>query len=194
MIASVHGRIVYGDNNIFIVECAGVGYKVNVTKDLIMTYGVDDEVMLYTYLQFSEQNGFSLYGFKSVEEEKMFEQLLGVNSVGTKVAMSIVSVMGVSGITSAIASNDAKAISAVPGVGNKTASKIILDLKDKIDLEEAIVVPVKHAAFTESMQEAIEGLVAFGFKEDRATSIVSGIEDAENMDFQQIMNIALKRI
>ncbi|MCR5743538.1 MAG: Holliday junction branch migration protein RuvA [Lachnospiraceae bacterium] len=194
MISSIHGKIIYADAGFVIVECAGVGYKVNVPKDLVMTYGIDDEILLYTYLQFSEQNGFALYGFLTVSEEKMFEQLLGVNSVGAKVAMSILSAMGVNGIASAIASNDAKMITAVQGVGAKTASKIILELRDKIDLEEAIVVPVKHAEYTVTMKEAIEGLVAFGFKEDKAASIVAGIEGAEEMDFQQIMNIALKRI
>ena len=133
MIYSLRGKVIHKEQGLAVIECGGVGYEVFVTSS-VMSHGLSagDEIMLHTYMQVSE-NGISLFGFSSREEKKLFEKLISVSGVGPKGAVSILSALGQTGLLIAIATNDHKSISKAPGIGTKTAQKIILDLKDKVD-------------------------------------------------------------
>ena len=198
MIASLKGRVLYRDISSVVIECGGVGYEVFVTSS-VMSQGLSagDEIMLHTYMQVSE-NGISLFGFSSREEKKLFEKLISVSGVGPKGAVSILSALGQTGLLIAIATNDHKSISKAPGIGTKTAQKIILDLKDKVDTDQiekstGITVDVNEISGS-AAQEALMALTSLGFKDAESRSAIASIKDKDKMDAEAILGIALKKL
>ncbi len=136
MIYCLTGTLIHTDAMAYVavVECGGVGYKVNVTSNTLTKLPLASEkaqtVRLYTHMQVRE-DGIDLFGFYTTEELEAFKLLITVSGVGPKAAVSILSLMTPEKLSMAIASEDAKAIAKAPNVGPKTAARIILDLKDK---------------------------------------------------------------
>lgn len=129
----VNGELAYRDINTCVIDCGGVGYKLTVSQttseSLVSKEG--QKVKLFTYLAVRE-DGVELFGFGSKEERSCFNQLISVSGVGPKAAMSILSVMTPDRFSLAVCTEDTKSISKAPGVGAKTAARIVLELKDKI--------------------------------------------------------------
>jgi Holliday junction DNA helicase RuvA len=132
MIASLTGRLAAVEKDAVVVEAGGVGFRVYVPKGLLNECGpLGGKISLYTHLHVREAD-LSLYGCASEDDLELFELLLGVSGVGPKVGLSLLSTLSAGEVRAAIAGEQDKVLSKVPGIGGKTAKKIILDLKDKV--------------------------------------------------------------
>ena len=180
MIYSVRGKLTHIENNLAVVECAGVGYAVRTSAVTISRLpGMGEETTLYTYLHITE-NGIDLFGFADQGELSCFKMLLGVTRVGPRAALSVLSSVTAEQFALAVASGDAKTLSRAPGLGMKTAQRIILELKDKISKEQAaagISMPeIPMAASSSNAGEAINALVVLGYTQSEAASVVTKLD------------------
>ncbi|MDE7301509.1 MAG: Holliday junction branch migration protein RuvA, partial [Clostridia bacterium] len=134
MISYLNGKVLNISVDSAIVVVGGVGYEVYCSNSAFtkMTEGKDCE--LYTYLQVSEQNGVTLYGFSSLQEKAMFLKLISVSGVGPKMGLAVLTYMSLNDVAEAVATGDVKRLSQVKGLGKKTAERIILELREKIAL------------------------------------------------------------
>ena len=170
-----------------VIEVGNIGYNVKVsttTADLLP--GLGSEVKIYTYTLVREDT-FSLYGFLTRDDLEIFKKLITVNGIGPKGGLAILSVMNADALRFAIMAGDAKAIAKAPGVGNKTAERVILDLRDKISLEDTLrglgepvdvggALPGGAGVDHVMKKEAIEALVALGYSASDATNAVKKVE------------------
>lgn len=199
VISYIKGPLMEIDGDMIVVEAESVGYNIRVPLSLLEGLpGIGSEVRIYTYLQVREDS-MSLYGFLSRQDLKMFKQLLGVNGIGPKGALGLLSAMRPDDLRLAIISGDAKAISKAPGIGSKTAQRLILDLKDRIPVEEAIPVmaknsgeSVKSGGLGEAGREAVDALVALGYSAMEAAKAVRQTEITDDMTAEQILKASLK--
>ncbi len=180
MIYSVRGKLTHIENNLAVIECAGVGYAVRTSAVTISRLpGMGEETTLYTYLHITE-NGIDLFGFADQGELNCFKMLLGVTRVGPRAALSVLSSVTAEQFALAVASGDAKTLSRAPGLGMKTAQRIILELKDKISKEQAaagISMPeIPMAASSSNAGEAINALVVLGYTQSEAASVVTKLD------------------
>lgn len=188
-----------------VVEVANIGYNVKVsTTTTELLPGIGSEIKIYTYTLVREDT-FSLYGFLTRDDLEIFKKLITVNGIGPKGGLAILSVMNADALRFAIMAGDAKSIAKAPGVGNKTAERVILDLRDKISLEDTLHGlggPVENAggalssAGTDNVmkREAIEALVALGYSPSDATSAVKKVEVTEETTVESILKAALKHM
>lgn len=138
MISYIKGTLEAVEEDMIIVETGGIGYGIRVPLSLLEELpSLGSPVTIHTYFQVREDS-MTLYGFLNRQDREMFKQLISVNGIGPRGALGILSVMRPDDLRTAIVSGDAKAISRAPGIGPKTAQRLILDLKDKVDLEEVI--------------------------------------------------------
>ena len=187
MIYSVRGKLTHIENNLAVVECAGVGYAVRTSAVTISRLpGMGEETTLYTYLHITE-NGIDLFGFSDQGELNCFKMLLGVTRVGPRAALSVLSSVTAEQFALAVASGDAKTLSRAPGLGMKTAQRIILELKDKISKEQAaasISMPeIPMAASSSNAGEAINALVVLGYTQSEAASVVTKLDPELSVEY-----------
>ena len=130
----IKGEKIKASNGLLVLENAGVGYSLNVSDECIRHFDGSDVVKAYTYLAVKE-DGITLFGFYSEEERAMFEKLISVSGIGPKIAIAILSGITVDKLAGNIVAQDSKALNKIKGVGKKTAERIVLELKDKIDKE-----------------------------------------------------------
>ena len=188
MIASLHGKLIAKDTGVAVVECGGVGMKCSITGNTYSKLAqVGDEVFLYTYLSVRE-DALDLYGFYSEQELNAFKLVTGVNGVGPKMGLAILSQFDVDRLMFYIAGADAKALTAASGVGLKTAQRIVLELKDKVGAvagtSENIgaVASVSGSTPGSSVSEAVEALVALGYGKSEASLAVSRLDTTLAVD------------
>ncbi|MCI8988013.1 MAG: Holliday junction branch migration protein RuvA [Lachnospiraceae bacterium] len=184
-----------------VVEVGNIGYNVRVSATTTQGLpGIGSEVKIYTYTLVRE-DAFTLYGFLTKDDLEIFKKLITVNGIGPKGGLAILSVMNADALRFAIMAGDAKSIAKAPGVGNKTAERVILDLRDKISLEDTLLglgEPVVTAsaagggADNVMKREAIEALVALGYSASDATNAVKRVEVDENSTVEGILKAALK--
>ena len=200
MISYIRGTLAELSEDMIVVENAGIGYSIFVPLAVIESLPrIGSEVMIYTHFQVRE-DGMSLYGFLSRPDLSMFRQLIGVNGIGPKGALGILSVLRPDDLRMAILADDAKAIAKAPGVGVKTAQRVILDLKDKVRPEEMLaavgytVLPEAGAAAGSSgaAREAIEALTALGYSATEAARAVHKAEPGDDMTAEAILKASLK--
>lgn len=138
MFAYIKGKLMVKTNQYIIVETAGIGYKIFMSQKAIDKLGeIEDEVKVHTYYYVREDN-ISLYGFLSNDELRMFELLLSVSGIGAKSAITMLSEITTSDFAMAVITNDVTKLTKIPGIGAKTAARIVLELKDKLKTEQAI--------------------------------------------------------
>ena len=159
MIRMVRGTVMARGKDYLVIDVGGVGYKVFVPEPAALSASTDDVLMLHTYLQVRE-DALNLFGFAEVEELEMFELLLGVSSVGPKVAMAILGVLNPEMLRTAIASEEPAMIARVPGVGKRTAEKIVLELRDKVKQPSGLQ---SFAYATDVDSEVIDALTSLGY-------------------------------
>ena len=199
MISYIKGPLMEIEGDMIVVEAGCVGYHIRVPLSLLEELPpIGDEIRIYTYLQMREDS-MSLYGFLNRQDLKMFKQLLGVNGIGPKGALGLLSSIKPEELRLAIISGDVKAISRAPGIGNKTAQRLILDLKDRIPVEEIIPVMekssgenAKKGGLQAAGKEAVDALVALGYSAIEATKAVRQTEITEDMTAEQILKASLK--
>lgn len=203
MIAFLRGEVADMTEGSVVLDVNGVGYEVLVPGQLIsMLEGIGQNLKLYTYMQVREDT-VVLFGFLTRDDLQMFRMLTGVSGVGPKAGLNILSYLGADDLRFAILADDAKRIAKTPGIGAKTAQKIILELKDKLDLEEAFEKKMEAdklspeasaAAGSEVVQEAVEALVALGYGSTEALKVVRSVKPDEHMGVEDILKEALKKM
>ncbi len=202
MIAFVRGKVFGCDEMSVILDNAGIGMKINVPMTVIESLPpVGEEFLLHTYMSVSE-NDISLYGFNRRNELEMFKMLISVSGVGPKAGLNVLSCISLNDLRFGILSEDTALLSKVPGIGKKTAAKIILELKDKIDmessLEEEILTKNESASSTVELKgirnEASMALEALGYSRTDARKAVSEVEQTDNMTVEYVLKAALKYI
>lgn len=198
MIAFLKGRVAAVEPEAVIMDVGGMGYRVNVTAGCAANLrGNTEEVQLHTHMLLRDDD-IQLFGFATPGEVAVFLLLLGVNGVGPKAALAVLSALTPGGLGQALALEDSSALTRVPGVGKKTAQRIILELKDKFapgDIGPALSVQQGDAAVTGVPNDAISALVALGYSGAEAGEAVRGvIKTRETPDLQQLIKLALQRL
>ena len=196
----LNGNLEYRDANTCVIDCAGVGYKLTVslpTSDSLVNK-MNQKVKLYTYLAVRE-DGIELFGFGTNEERTCFNQLIGVSGVGPKAAMSILSTLTPDKFSLAVCTDDVKAISKAPGIGAKTAARVILELKDKVSKDMMTAGGKQTASASTALPqgsifaEATEALMVLGYDKNTVLSVLRGI-DVQTTDVGEIIKAALKKL
>ena len=203
MIAYVHGIIEDIAEDNVVIDVGGVGINVRISADTAGRLpGMGEPVRLYTYTSVKEDS-FLLYGFLSRNDLTMFKQCITVNGIGPKGALAILSVMDADSLRFAIMSEDYKAVSKAPGIGAKTAQRLVLELKDKITIDDSLInreIAVTAAgnsnisADSVQKKEAVEALVSLGYGQTESLKAVNSIEGIEDMDSGAILKAALKKM
>ena len=206
MIAYIKGALAYTEpeEGVAVLESGGIGYRILLSgRDLDLLPPVGEELRLYTHLQVRE-DAFVLFGFFTKEDRKLFQQLLGVNGIGPKAALGVLTALSADDLRFAVLADDARAIAKAPGIGIKTAQKLILELKDKLSLEEAFEARLENqqtkaaagaaSDFSEARNEAVEALTALGYSASESLKAVRKVEAADGMSVEDILKAALKYI
>lgn len=199
MISFVRGTAVGTTETSVIVECGNIGYEIFMTGNALAQLHIGEEYKINTYFLVRE-DAMQLYGFLSKDDLEVFKLLLCVNGVGPKGAMGILSGLTADELRFAVLSDDVKTLSGAPGIGKKTAQKMILELKDKLSLKEAFEQKLAHTSETpgvgageaDGRQEAVEALVALGYSSTDALRAVRKVADVEPGDVEGILKAALK--
>lgn len=197
MYAYIYGEIIEKEPENIVIECNGIGYNIHIAQGMLAKFpSVGQMTRIYTYTSVRE-DAFWLYGFATKDELALFKQLITVSGIGPKAAMGILSVMEVDTIRLAIISQDAKMIAKAPGVGAKSASRIVLELKDKIKPEDVIGKPVEDkedSAVSMVKQEATEALVALGYTVSDAYKVLQKLDITEDARVEDVIKMALRQI
>lgn len=201
MIAYLNGIVVDVTDTRVILDVNQVGFQIFISARTAQEMpGRGEEVRIYTYLNVKE-DAMQLYGFLEEDELEMYRLLLNVNGIGPKAALGILSVLTPDDLRFAVLSDDVKAISKAPGVGSKTAQKLILELKDKLNLEDAFEKKLGLSQSSavadlssDAKTEAIQALTALGYSNSDALKAVRKAGVTEEMDTETILKLALKQI
>lgn len=201
MIAFVRGIAADLTENSAIIETgSGIGYELYMTGTDLGRLHIGESVKLHTYLQVRE-DAMTLFGFLSKDDLGMFKLLLNVNGIGPKAALGVLSAVSADELRFAILSDDVKTLSKAPGIGKKTAQKLILELKDKLKLEDAFELKLAHEQeaqgtaagdISDGRQEAVEALVALGYSSTDAMRAVRAVTDVPPDDVEALLKAALK--
>jgi Holliday junction DNA helicase RuvA len=183
-----------------VILCGGVGYEVTMpAADLSAMPPVGEEVRVYTHLSVNENTGINLFGFLSRDSLEMFRRLITVSGIGPKGAVGVLSTISVQDLQMAILTEDVATIAKAPGIGKKTAAKLVLELKDKVDWKAtlearldagaaAAAVPGRSAAAA----DAIEALVALGYSRSDAAKAVAAVPGGDSMDSDDLLTNSLR--
>lgn len=199
MIGFVQGKVDAISEDNVVIDTGGIGYNVRISAKTAQELpGIGQEVRLYTYTSVRE-DGISLFGFLSRDSLDIFKKIITVNGIGPKGGLAVLSVMSADELKFAIISGDAQAITKAPGIGKKTAERVILDLKDKISVEDTQIQKEisSYAGLPQTgkaQNEAVEALTALGYSATDALHAVRQIEHAEEMDVEAILKLALKNM
>lgn len=201
MISYLKGELVEINFDNLIIDVNGIGYMVYVpsnTMDYLPNEG--EQLKIHTYLYIRE-DAMILYGFLTKDDLEIFKLLITVNGIGPKGALAVLSTISADNLRFAILSGDAKTISKAPGIGAKTAQRVILDLKDKLSLEEAFEKKLKHesempiASKENSIKnDAVLALEALGYSQTDSLKAVSQVEITNDMDVEDVLRNSLKFI
>ena len=170
MLAYIKGSLEIKNNNYIVIDVGGLGYKVNMSQKALNNVGnIGDKIKVYTYYKVREDD-ISIYGFNTNEELRMFELLLSVSGIGAKVALTILSNIEITEFALAVITDDVNKIVKIPGIGKKTAQRIILELKDKLKAQELAEAEEQSEALenkkeenNEAQEEAIAALQILGY-------------------------------
>ena len=194
MYAHIEGIVAEKDQDSIVLDANGVGYLLNVSgATLSMAPAVGERMKLYCVLNVRE-DAMELYGFYSREEKRMYERLRSVTGVGSRTALQILSAMSVRDLSIALVSGDANALTRVPGIGKKTAQRLVLELKDKVDDAQltgqaASISPKVNANGPEA--EAIAALISLGYSNSEAARAVAQVAD-QTQEADKLIFLALK--
>ena len=201
MYAYIKGILAEITEDAIIVENQGIGYEIAVPGQ-VFDYlpSVGEEVKIYTY-HYVREDAILLYGFLTKEDVRIFKMLIGVSGIGPKGALSILSVLSNDDLRFAILGDDAKAIAKAPGVGAKTAQRVIIELKDKLSLEDAFEQKLANQAQKAELNpavgvknEAILALTSLGYSQSEALKVLQGIEISPDDQVEDVLKMALKQM
>lgn len=201
MIGFIKGELVEVKENYVVLETGNIGYEIFLpTSSILELPSIKSTVKLYTYLHVRD-DALCLYGFLTKDDMKMFKLLITVNGIGPKGAIGILSGITADEIRFAVLAEDTKAITKAPGIGPKTASKIILELKDKFQLETAFEQKLSNQTEKPNPQsiygkrdEALQALTTLGYSSTDAYKIITQIDITEDMTTEEILKLCLRRM
>lgn len=177
MIHFIHGTLASLTAEHAVIDCGGVGFRMGISVStasrLSMKTGKD--VLLYTYMAVSEDN-ISLYGFSEEDELKLFTRLISVSGIGPKAGISILGTLSPDDLRSAVANGDAKTIAQAPGVGLKTAQKLIIELKDKIAGSDTVIPDSSQSENGEKIVQVVDTLALYGFPRAKVTEVLKKLD------------------
>jgi Holliday junction DNA helicase RuvA len=188
MIATLRGEVSQIEENALILEVGGVGLRVFVPNPVRTRLKVGESLMLYTHLVVRE-DALTLYGFESQADRELFNILLGVDGVGPKVALSVLSTMTLDSIQRAVFADEGEVLSRVPGVGKKTAQKMALHLKDKLKPTDALA---RVAAMSDTDGEVLAALTALGYSVVEAQAAIQSLGKDAPQDVEERLRLALQ--
>ena len=202
MIAFIKGTVADLLDDSVILENQGMGYRIFTSSSVLAALSAGDSVTLHTHLNVRE-DAMQLYGFLTRDALEVFRQLITVSGIGPKGGLSVLSAMSADELRMAVISQDAKAIAKAPGVGTKTAQRIILELKDKISLEDTAMMREVNQVPQGSMltgksqaqTEAVEALTALGYSPSEALRAVKTVlQETPDLDVEALLKAALKKM
>ncbi len=187
MIATLHGEIQHKEENALIIDLGGVGLRVFAAKSLIESLKIGEKTFLFTHLIVRE-NELSLYGFETAEERQLFLILLGVDGVGPKVALSVLSTLSLDAVQRAVFSEEPELLSRVPGIGKKTAQKIVLYLQDRLKPTDTLG---RIASMSDADSEVLAALTALGYSVVEAQTAIQAIPKDAPGGVEERLRVAL---
>lgn len=193
MYAHIRGEVVELAADRAIIEAAGVGYELFCSAKTLSSLKKGEKAKLVTHLHLAEDI-MALYGFEDDVERAMFRRLLGVTRVGPKLALSILSVLTPADVAAAIVTDNAAAFSRVPGMGKKTAQRVLLELKEKVGVEEmtSAGLPESAAQASDIRAEAVAALMGLGYDGASASRAVAAVTETESIE--EMITLALRRL
>lgn len=196
MYAYIKGTLEEKTKESIVIDVGGIGYRIYLSEQSMSKLGdLGEKIKVYTHYYVREDN-ISLYGFLSNEELKMFELLIQVSGIGAKTAITMLSNITPSQFAIAIISNDIKTLTKIPGVGTKSAQRIVLELQDKLKTEDAIVKDTgveKNITKNENTDEAIQALQILGYNKGEITKTLDKL-DLKGLSTEDIIKAALKKL
>ncbi len=202
MFAYIRGELAERNADHIVIDVGGIGYLVYTPgMALEQMPSVGAEVKVYTYFQVKE-DAVTLYGFLRKDDLDIFKMLIGINGIGPKGALAILSAVSADDLRFAILSGDVKAICKAPGIGQKIAQRVILELKDKLSLEDAMEMKLSHgqdlsaeaAVLGQVRDDAVLALTALGYSQSESLHAVREVEVTEGMDVEDVLRGALKHL
>ncbi len=196
MYSYIIGTYTGTDGNTIVVEAGGIGYSITYpVTSYGLPFGIGEEVKIYTHFQVSE-NQVALYGFISEADREVFRLLISVNGVGPKIAVGILAAISADDFKFAVLGGDVKLLQSAPGVGKKSAERIIMELKDKFSLEETFESAYEKKAAvpaeTSLRNDVVSGLTSLGFTSSEAISAYNKIEIKEDSTVEDVLGKALE--
>jgi Holliday junction DNA helicase RuvA len=190
MIATLEGILEYRGNDSIIINVGGIGFRVYVPSSTLSRLGaVKGKVSLYTHLHVREDN-ISLYGFASSEELALFKNLISVSGIGSKLALALLSALNPEQLVVAITSGDIDLLSQTPGIGKKIASRLVVELKGKLEKEwKEVALPLAPES-----ADVIAALTGLGYSLAEATKAISKLPDAEKLSLEEKIKMALQQM
>ena len=194
MIALLRGTLAYKSSDHVIIDVGGVGYRLFIPLSTFYSLPETGDVILFTHTHVRE-DALLLYGFLSMEEKELFGILISISGIGPKLAVNILSHIPAKDLKRAIASGDIKRLSSLPGIGKKTAERLVLELKDKVgpihDLPEADDVQ-SNTSGGDISNDVISALINLGYKENQARKVLESMELAPDLTMEEALKGALK--
>jgi Holliday junction DNA helicase RuvA len=190
MIATLEGTLEYRGNDSIIINVSGIGFRVYVPSSTLSRLGaVKGRVSLYTHLHVREDN-ISLYGFTSSEELALFKNLISVSGIGSKLALALLSAFNPEQLVMAITSGDIDFLSQAPGIGKKMASRLVVELKGKLEKEwKEVALPLAPES-----ADVISALTGLGYSLAEATKAISKLPDSEELSLEEKVKMALQQM
>ena len=201
MYAYIKGELAEKNIDHIVVEAGGIGYLIYVpTQSIDYLPDEGDQIKVYTYLYIRE-DAMVLYGFLTKDDLEIFKMLITVSGIGPKGGLGILSTLSADDLRFAILSGDSKTISKAPGIGAKTAQRVIIDLKDKMSLEEAFEKKLENNADgvqktlnSSTKNDAVLALSALGYSSAESLKAVSKVDITDDMDVEDVLKLALKNM
>ena len=192
MIDQISGKIISINDNYVVLAVGGLGIKVNISANFASKLVNEDLITLVTYLNVRE-DALDLYGFKNDSERNLFLMLISISGIGPKLAVSILSGVELEELKSNILSGDIKSLTSIPGVGAKTAKRIIIELKDKLSKTTTTELGFEDDFASKISKDVLSALVGLGYSESMATEVIKRINPAKsNKSIESLIKESLK--
>jgi len=193
MIGSLRGRLTFKQAPSIIIECQGVGYDVDTPMSTFLELpSIGDELFLFTHMVVRE-DAQTLYGFATEDERGLFRLLLKISGVGAKMGLAVLSAMSVDGFRRCVQYEDTATLVKVPGVGKKTAERLIIEMRDRIDTPSAQSGGTKVSVEAGARSEAVDALISLGYKPREVNKLIGEL-DVDGKSAEDIIRLALRQV
>lgn len=201
MYSYIKGELAEVNTDHIVIDVGGVGYMIYIpAQSLNYLPGIGEMLKVHTYL-YMREDAMILYGFLTKDDLEMFKLLITVSGIGPKGGLAVLSTLSSDDLRFAVLSGDSKAISKAPGIGSKTAQRVIIDLKDKLSLEDAFEKKLEHenekinvSSNSQVKNDAVMALNALGYSSTESLKAVSKVEITDDMDVEDVLKAALKHM